>query len=406
MRYWIYIAACVVGLWGCSGGGDDDSAVGDDDTIAGDDDDTAGDDDDTADDDDLADDDDTAATVDAHAVTAEITWSLEFDADAQAEGYADCEYTRNYEGVQFLDQPYLCAGCTLQFAGTAEMVAGYDSCYEPTFGGDQDRTEYWGFGWPENDGGEADFFRGASENMFLSTPLTTVVNASLDTPLQLGWDSEYALSDLGIQADGSMTLSATGTATVSVDPGQQLEDPYVPRTEPYACGWPTDNPGDLDTPWIASLGAVFPTAVLEDECGELVNLWDFHGRYLVIDSTQPDCSFCLLMAEAAPDFLAEMDDLGIAVEFVSLLGEGLSNVIGEPTQSAFDSYLSSYGHGGPLLKDRGFGYAMFKPYWDTMGEDLGYPTWAIVRPDMTLLHVGKGFSDFEEIEALIVEDAS
>lgn len=112
------------------------------------------------------------------------------------------------------------------------------------------------------------------------------------------------------------------------------------------------------------------------------------------------------MAEDAPGFLDEMDGLGIAVEFVSLLGEGLNNVIGEPTQAAFDAYLSSYGHGGPLLKDRGFGYAMFKPYWDDQREDLGYPTWAIVRPDMTLLHVGKGFSDFEEITGLIVEDAS
>ena len=157
MQRWLILAASAALLWGCSGSDDDDSAVGDDDIVGDDDDATAGDDDDTVgDDDDVADDDDaTAATVDAHVVTAEVTWTLDFDAEAEAEGYTDCEYTRTYEGVQFLDQPYLCAGCTIQLAGTAEMIAGYETCYEPTFGGDQDRTEYWGFGWPENDGGAA-----------------------------------------------------------------------------------------------------------------------------------------------------------------------------------------------------------------------------------------------------------
>jgi hypothetical protein len=395
---------CLACFFGCSGDTDDDSTAGDDDIVGDDDDATAGDDDDTTGSDD--DDDDTAATVPALTVVADITWSLDFDADAEAEGYVDCAYTRAYEGVQFLDQPYLCAGCTIQLAGTATMTEGFASCYEPIFGGVEARPEFWGFGWPDVDGGAAPFFRSAAENMYTTSPLATVDSVSLDTSFELGWDSEYTLADLGIEAEGVMGLAAAGTAVVSEDPGTQLTDPYVPRAEPYACGWPTDNPGSLDTDWVLALDATLPTAALEDECGELVNLWDLYGRYLVIDSTQPDCGYCLLMAEDAPGFLDEMDGLGIPTEFVSLLGEGLNNVIGEPTQAAFDSYLSSYGHGGPLLKDRGYGYAMFKPYWDDQGEDLGYPTWAIVRPDMTLLHVGKGFSDFEEIRGLIVEDAS
>ena len=107
------------------------------------------------------------------------------------------------------------------------------------------------------------------------------------------------------------------------------------------------------------------------------------------------------MAQQAPDFLTEMDDLGIPSEFLSMLGEGLSNVVGEPGQSAFDDYLAAYGHGGPLLKDRGFGYAIFQPYWE---DDLGYPTWAVIRPDMTVLYVGKGFDSWDQVRDLIVAD--
>jgi hypothetical protein len=395
---WLVLALLTLGCEGESG--DDDAA---DDDVADDD---AGDDDvsdDDVGDDDVADD-DAEPSVQAHEITGEITWSLEFDAVAQAAGFDDCQYHRSYGGVQFIDQPYLCPGCTRQFAGEAEMTSGYDTCYQPVFGGDQVRTEYWGLAWPAVDGGDAAFFRGASENLSIRE-LTVADGVSMDQPFELAWTSEYALTDLGVQADGSVTLSAAGTATVSEQPGVLLVDPYELRTEPYECGWPLGNPGDLQTDFVLAEDAIFPTAALEDECGERVNLWDFYGSYLVLDSTQPDCGYCLVMADEAPAFLDDMADAGIAVEFVSLLGEGLSNVVGEPTQAAFEDYIEDHGHGGPLVKDRGFGYAMFKPWWDEMGEDLGYPTWAVVRPDMTLLTVGKGFQSWDEIEVLILEDA-
>jgi len=399
-RWWIVLTVAL-GLVGCPA--NDDSAMPDDD-VAGDDDvsDDDSDGDDDVGDDDAGDDDSGGepATMPAHRVVAEVAWTLTFDEDAQAAGFAECQYSRVFEGLQDLTQPYLCPGCTMQLVGEAVMTAGYDGCYVPTFGGEETRTEYWGFAWPDQEGGAATFYRGSRENLTINE-LATVESANLDTPLALSWTGEYALADLGIEADGNLALAAEGVATVSLDEDTQLEDPYAVRTQPYTCGWPTDNPGGLQTDGLLVEGATFPTAALEDECGELVNLWDFHGRYLVVDSTQPDCGFCLTMAQQAPDFLAEMDDLGIPTEFVSLLGEGLSNVIGEPSQSVFDSYLATYGHGGPLLKDRGFGYAVFEPYW---GDDLGYPTWAVIRPDMTVLYVGKGFDSWDEARDVIVGD--
>lgn len=394
-------------LWLCSVGCDQDEDPADDDDAADDDDDAA--DDDDADDDDVADDDDaddddddTGPTVPARVITAEVTWELGFDPDAEAEGYTDCSYSRTFTGVQFLDQPYLCPDCTHQFEGTAEMYVGFTDCAEPIFGGTESRTEYWGLGWSEAPGTDAAFFRGSRENQAIGE-LTTIAEATLDQLLELGWDSEYSLADMGLEGDGQMTLAASGSATVTIDESIQLADLYQLRTEPYECGWPTNNPGDLETDWLLEEDATFPTAWLEDECGERVNLWDFHGSYLVIDSTQPDCCYCILMAEAAPDFLAEMDDAGVPTVFLSLLGEGLSNIVGEPTQGDFEDYVASYGSGEPILKDRGFGYAIFEPYW---GDDLGYPSWTVIRPDMTVLAVGKGFSSFEEITDLILADAN
>ncbi|MDP7111371.1 MAG: hypothetical protein QGH45_05385, partial [Myxococcota bacterium] len=252
------------------------------------------------------------------------------------------------------------------------------------------------------DGGEAVLFRGARENLSIGD-LTTVPAVSLDEPFEVAWTAEYTLEDLGLDAAGSLAFAASGTATVAQDPTHELADLTAGRSEPYECGWPLDNPGTLADEWPLDDGAVLPRAWLEDACGEVVDLWDLHGSYLVIDSTQNDCGYCLQMALAAPDFLAEMDAQGIPVRFVSLLGEGLGNVAGEPSQATFDAYEDEYGvPGQPLLKDRGFGYAAFQPYW---GDEIGWPVWAIVRPDMTLLTSGKGFSGWEEIQGLIEADA-
>ncbi len=394
--------ALVLVFAGCpTGGSDDDDSGGPPDG----DDDSEGDDDATADDDATGDDDtggEGYPQTEAHVVDAEVTWSLDFDADAEAEGFVDCEYSRAYAGVQFLDQPYLCPDCTLQFAGEADMYEGFEECYEGSFGGEPQRAEYWGLRWPEEDGGEAVFYRGARENLSIGE-LATVPSASLDQPFEIGWTGEYSLEDLGHDAAGSLALAALGTATVTVDPGTLLEDLTAERTEPYTCGWSLGNPGSLAGEWPLVDDGTFPRAWLEDACGERVDLWDFHGSYLVVDSTQHDCGYCLQMALAAPDFLAEMDDLGIPVRFVSLLGEGLSNVVGEPSHERFEDYEAEYGvPGEPLLKDRGFGYAAFLPYWE---DDIGWPVWAIVRPDMTLLTSGKGFTGWDEMREAIAADA-
>ena len=399
----IVAAGAMLWLIGCPGEepDDDTSSAADDDAADDDtvDDDTA--DDDTGDDD-TADDDDGYPSVSAHVIAADVSWSIDFDAAAEGEGFVDCQYARTYEGEQFLDQPYLCPACTIQLAGTADMYAGYDECYVDTFGGDAQRPEYWGLAWSGVDGDGAAFHRGARENLSIGE-LATVTAVSLDAPFELSWTGEYALADLGLDGEGNLALAAEGTATLSLDAGIQLDDMRGEREWPYDCGWPLGNPGSLSTDWILEDDASFPRAWLEDACGEVVDLWDFSDSYLVLDSTQHDCGYCLQMAQQAPDFLTEMDGQGVHVRFVSMLGEGLSNVIGTPDQDAFEDYEASYGvPDQPLLKDRGFAYAIFEPY---LGDDIGWPVWAIVRPDMTVLHVGKGFTGWDEMRDIILDDA-
>ena len=329
----------------------------------------------------------------AYFIEGDVTWSLDFDSEAEGLGWQDCAYSRSYEGTRIADQPYLCPECTVMFKGTAEMYEGYKDCSSPLFGGEQTHTELWGLSWIE--GGKSSFFRTYSENGVLGE-LTSIKGIEQDVPFEMTWEAEYSLTD-----GGAFSMVALGEVTLSLDEQTELENPLQPRSEPYACGWPLNNPGDLETDWVLAMDAVFPTAWLEDECGEIVDLWDFYGSYLVIDSTQNDCGYCLWMAEESPAFLKEMAVKGVDVRFISLLGDGLSNVTGEPDQSTYDAFLAAYGSGEPILKDRGFGYAMFYPYLE--GE-IGWPVWAIVRPDMTVMAVETGFSSWDEFRDLILED--
>ena len=56
--------------------------------------------------------------------------------------------------------------------------------------------------------------------------------------------------------------------------------------------------------------------------GESVDLWDFYGSYLVIDSSQSDCGPCRSMAETEHEFVEQMQTAGIPVRVVTLLGNG------------------------------------------------------------------------------------
>ncbi|MBN1334845.1 MAG: hypothetical protein JXB39_02685 [Deltaproteobacteria bacterium] len=339
--------------------------------------------------------------VPAHRLQASVTWILDYDAVAEGEGYVDCTYTRVFSGVQFLDQPYLCPACDVLTKGTAAMTEGFADCYAPVFGGTADRVESWGFDWPDKSDGTATLYRGGVENLILRE-MAEVALASLDTPLAVAWTAAYTLADFDLPAKGGFTIDAEGEVTVTVDGSTLIEDPLHPRAEPYVCGWPLGNPGTLATDWRLRPDAVLPTAWLHDACDESVDIWDFHGTWVVLVASQPNCGYCTVLAEATPAFRAEMEALGHPVRVITVLGESLSNVVGEPSDDDLNRWLLAYDDGEPVLKDRGYGYAMFKPFFE---DELGYPSYSVQRPDMTVLAAYHGFSSWDAVKADILEDA-
>ena len=63
-----------------------------------------------------------------------------------------------------------------------------------------------------------------------------------------------------------------------------VSDPNDADEVPYACGWAHNDPGNIQ-PTGAAIGDVMYEVSLPDQCGEEVNIWDFHGKYHVIYMT-------------------------------------------------------------------------------------------------------------------------
>lgn len=342
----------------------------------------------------------TPTTLDAIRLDSAVTWSLDFDADAEAAGWVDCSYTREFSGVQRVDVDHICPHCEVIVEGEAVMTAGYDDCYAPLFGGEAARTETWGAT------GSDLFRRGASQLPLNEEPLTTLEAPSGDgTVVPAAWQSEYGVNDDdGIEV-GRFILAASGTVAWAPDPSTPLVEPFGPRAEPYACGWECNDPGDLGGSYPLTPGAVVPNFRMRDQCGEDVDLHDFYGSYLVLDSAQSDCGPCLQMADQAEAFTAGMAAEGIPVRSIPLLGAGLSAVYATPTEETQAQWVERFEPLDPVLADRGWGYAAIGQYLrDHEGTDIAWPAWIVVGPDMQVITGAVGFGSWDTIAGIIRDD--
>ena len=52
----------------------------------------------------------------------------------------------------------------------------------------------------------------------------------------------------------------------------------------YACGWEHNDPGTIQATG-DEIGDVMASVTLPDRCGDMVDLWDFHGEYHVLYMT-------------------------------------------------------------------------------------------------------------------------
>ena len=342
----------------------------------------------------------TPEVTDAIRLESTVTWTLDFDADAEAAGWTDCAYTRTFAGTQRLDIPHVCPHCDVLTEGEATMTEGFDDCYEPLFGGTQTRSESWGYA------GSSLFRRTGVQLPLSDEPLAEFGALSGDgTPVDVAWDSEYGVNDDDGNEVGTFTLAAAGTVAWQADPTTPLTDPFGPRAAPYACGWECNDPGTLSGAYPLAPGAVMPNFRLDDQCGEGVDIHDFYGSYIVLDSAQDDCGPCLQMAEQAEAFRADMTDAGIPVRLVPLLGNGLGEVNGTPSPTTHAEWVDRFQPHDPVLADKGWGYAAIGRYLaDHEDRDISWPAWIVVGPDMRVIAGSVGFSSWDRIGTIITDD--
>ena len=329
----------------------------------------------------------------SRAITGSVEWIVDFDAAAEAVGYYDCSYSRDYNAmVEHTDLAYLCPDCTLLTQGLAEMSADDDACYTQISTTDGTRVEHLGL--VESDDGTVTLYRGGRENLTLAEAGDWADGATV-------WTDSSTLDD-----GAAFDLSAAAALQVSASDAM-VDDPAGARTEPYACGWPLFSPGGVPQSYTAAVGDTLPNARLTDQCGEGVDLWDFRGRFVVIDASSPNCGPCQEMASKAEDFKAEMEDLCIDVELVTLLNASLSEVNLPADPALVAEWVSAFGLTSPVLADRGFAYAVLAPATHPDGG-ISMPTIAVLDPDGKVIYLDTGFGEtsgyFDTIRDAIVAE--
>ena len=63
-----------------------------------------------------------------------------------------------------------------------------------------------------------------------------------------------------------------------------VSDPLNVEEVCYSCGWEHNDPGDLTSDG-AGQDNVIANVELVDQCGEMVDMWDFHGEYHILYMT-------------------------------------------------------------------------------------------------------------------------
>ncbi|MCA9491085.1 MAG: redoxin domain-containing protein [Myxococcales bacterium] len=309
-----------------------------------------------------------------------VTWSVDFDAEAEASGLTDCSYTRHYVGVEDRSTPWLCIGCEQIFRASVEMEPGWETCWDTVSTSLPLEEEWFGIGggtWYRQ--GVA-FGDAETDGDSFSVSVTT--------------DPDPA--DVG-----SMVFDISGSATTGEEEGDPLGG-WVPA-ESYTCGWPKADPPAYTGDYTARIGGTLPDGVFDDVCKEPVRLHDFAGRYLIVEISAMDCPPCQAAASEETAFVESMKAEGIEVEVITLLAPSLSDTAGTPTKPQLKQWIDQYDLHSPVLADRVWGLAVVAP---AVGDGFGYPSMMVVSPDLEILDTSVGFGGYDGMGDLIRSHAS
>jgi hypothetical protein len=311
-----------------------------------------------------------------------ITWRVDFDAAAEANGKVDCDYTRTYAAEEDRSAPWLCPDCAVVFRADATLTEGAD-CFASISTRAASGLEW--IGW--TDAGV--FRRGPRENVPLTEQGRATVDAGTLTTVN-EVDSKVGDDQFHFLVEGTFTR------------GRTLADPLHGWRSPaaYACGWPVRGAPAYGGDWTVAVGTPVPDGIFRDACGEPVRLHDLvGGRFVLIDVSAFDCGPCRAMAAGETAFVEGMAAEGIEVEVVTLLAPTLSAVLDPTPTTLLEQWRDSYELHGPVLGDRGWGYALVSPA--TPDGSLSYPTSLLVSPDGVVIDVHVGFGSWTTWEDLL-----
>jgi hypothetical protein len=307
-----------------------------------------------------------------YALAGSLTWSL---TDA---GGDDCAFVVTYAATEDWSQPWTCPDCEVRFR--AAVTVDDEQCYRRVTG-NLPANEFLGI-LPDGT-----FVRHSRPNFALEpiSPSTLEGNA-------LAIHGELTSDD-----GSSLTVDGTLARTLSdADPWHGFTPPNT-----YACGWPKADPPPYEGEWEFHINQTIPDGWFLDACGEPVRLHDLAGTYLVIDVSAVDCPPCQLMASNEGAFEAAMAKEGIEVRSVTLLAPSLSAILDDTPQSTLEGWVETYGVSGPVLADRGWGYAIVEHFLGVKN----YPTWTVISPDLRSIAVGSGYDSHDPIAEAIRQDA-
>lgn len=320
-------------------------------------------------------------------ITGDITWNVTFDDTAKAAGATDCSYTRHYEGFEDRSAPWLCPTCDIMFNAAVTVTSGLADCFSQVA--------------PMTTPAKAEWL-GYKSGTFERSAGTPLTDQGTVTMTAAGFDMTNMVMDQDASVGGKLGFAVTGSIAVSDEQGDPMNGFTPPAT--YACGWPKADPPPYTGDYTLAKGAMMPDGLFKDSCGDTVRLHDLSGAYLFVEMSARNCGPCQMMAGDEEKFVADMAAKGITVRVVTLLCPALEDVVGNTTTGMLKTWISSFNLTSPVLADRGWGLSMFEP---VIGADmLGYPSWTLVKPDLTVLDYGSGYGGFADIETAIVADAN
>ncbi|MEP7122606.1 MAG: redoxin domain-containing protein [Byssovorax sp.] len=319
-------------------------------------------------------------------LSGDITWKVTFDDAAKMAGATDCSYTRHYEAKEDTSAPWLCPSCDAEFLADVKMTAGLVDCFPQVSDTPPAATEWIGYS-----GGK--FFRAPggplNEQGTATVTATTLTMANTVAPT-------------AAPKGGMLSFDVSGSFTVASEVGDARNGWISPAT--YACGWPKADPPAYTGDYSLKVGGILPDGLFHDSCGEAVRLHDFKGTYLVVDMSAIDCPPCNSMAAAEEKFIADLAAKNIKANMITLMAPSLSNTTGVTSKKQIDAWVKKYSLTTPILSDRSWGLSTFGVA--IPADQLGYPSLAIVRPDLTIMSFESGFGDFATIEMAIEADAA